>query len=244
MTGSVLWKANSASSDWSDRAVLLRVVERVVALGMIGDVSWIRPDPDVARQPFALAAGPDLPGRLSSAIGGGPVQFEAGGSAPGPWELFWNTGEFDASNDSLRGINTLWLLFDRSQIAERARADALLAAFLELNRPDDTDYAVIHSYDHWADFADVHYERPITIASLFRGVFGANFLGPHQLAEFDRSRLAGLTAPMIRWLDARGLAFTATTDLTTADGPATEAEMLRLTAFFRGALRDDSICRR
>lgn len=243
MTGSMLWKANSALSDWRNGEPLARVLERALALGLIGDVSWIKSDADSERQPFALAGDADLPARLLSKIGNNACYFEAGGQRPPPWRLSWNTGDVDLATGSLNGLNALWWMFDRAHLADPAGADAVLAAFLELNLPEDTDHAVLHPYEHWADFADVHYQTSITVAPLFNGVFAANFLGPHHLAEFDRDRLAGLVAPIVQWSDSRGLAFTATTDLATADSPTTEREMLRLTAFFREALRGDSIYR-
>lgn len=242
MTGSMLWKANSVLSDWRNGEPLTRVLERALALDLIGDVSWIKSYDDRERQPFALAGDADLPARLLSKFGNDACHFQVGGEQPPFWRLAWNTGNFDLAR--VDGLNVLSLIFDRTALADPARADDVLAAFLELNRPEDTDYAALHPYEHWFSFADAHYRPPITIAPLFKGVFAANFLGPDQLAEFDRDQLAGLVAPTIQWSDSRGLAFTATTDLATADSPTTESEMLRLTAFFRGALRRDSVYRR
>ena len=147
---------------------------------------------------------------------------------------------FDAAEGWVDGLNTLWFTFDRSRIRDRSQSDALLEAFFIVHHPRDSEFAVLHPYAHWSSFAGQHYDIPVTINLQFRGVFWANFLGPGHLDEFDAKKLLDLDAHVVRWVDSNGLFVIATPDLASADAPDWEAELLRLTACFRKALRPDS----
>lgn len=227
-TSRVLWKANTTRHDWCDGGPLRSVVAAAARLGVIG-----RADSD----PFAsISAGDALADAILAvaATQGRTAEVNVTGSDPAPWELFWNVYPFDTGRGWVDGFNTLWLTFDRSVIRD---SDALLDAFFTAHTPDDTEYAVLHPYDHWSDFADLHYRIPVTINLTFRGVFWANFLGPGHVEEFDRARLRDLDAHEVRWIDERGLFVVATPDLVSADAPQSEPILLRLTQRFRKAHR-------
>ncbi len=238
----VLWKANSSRHDWREGAPLVRLLAAAGRLGLTGAVSWIRPDADRDPEPAAIPAGPGLPERLRAAARprGGIIDFAAGGEDPAPWEVFWNVYRYDAQEAAVSGINTLWLTFERQRVGGSERSRQLLAEFFDLHRPEDTEYAVLHPYDHWIDLADLHYEVPVTITPMFQGAFWANFLGLGHLGEFDLDRLAGFASHEVRWLERDGVFFVTAPDLDRADGAEAEAEMLRVTELFRQALRPDS----
>jgi hypothetical protein len=101
---------------------------------------------------------------------------------------------------------------ESSRLAGWRAAAALLDAFVVVHTPDDTEYAVIHPYDHWSDFAGIHYERAVTIGPMFRGMFWATDLGPGHLDEFDATKLQDLDAHRVEWWDDRALLIVATAD--------------------------------
>lgn len=209
----VLWKANSSRHDWRDGEPLRRLIDAASRLGLIGRTEKIEDE---------LAAA---------------TEITFSGDDPAPWEIFWNVHPFDAEEGWVDGLNTLWLTFDRSRVTD---SGALLEAFYAVHTPADAEYAVIHPYDHWADFADRHYQIPVTINLSFRGVFWANFLGPGHIEEFDPEKLRDLEAHEVRWVDEKGLFVIATPDLASADAPASEPILLALTERFREALRPQS----
>lgn len=211
--GNVLWKANSSRHDWRGGAPLRRLVDAAARLGLIGSPERIEDEPGKAAE----------------------VTFA--GDDPAPWEIFWNVYPFDAGEGWVDGLNTLWFTFDRSLVPD---SGALLESFFAVHAPEDTEYAVIHPYDHWSDFADANYQVPVTINLSFRGVFWANFLGPGHVEEFDAEKLRGLDAHEVRWLDDKGLFVIATPDLASADAPSSEPVLIRLTERFRSALRPQS----
>ena len=124
----------------------------------------------------------------------------------------------------------------RALVSDPSQSQALLNAFMDLHTPKNTEYAVIHPYQHWVDFADQHYETPVTITPMFKGVFWANFLGSGHLQEFDSDAIKGLTTVETIWLDSEGLFFVTAPTIKDSDKPKTEQEMLRLTDHFRTAL--------
>ena len=209
----VLWKANSSRHDWRGGAPLRRLVEAGARLGLIGSPERIVDEPGTAAE----------------------VTFA--GDDPAPWEIFWNVYPFDVEEGWVDGLNTLWFTFDRSRVPD---SGSLLESFFAAHTPDDTEYAVIHPYDHWSEFADAHYQIPVTINLAFKGVFWANFVGPGHVEEFDPEKLRDLEAHEVRWIDGKGLFVVATPDLASADAPAAEPVLLRLTERFRAALRPQS----
>lgn len=241
----VLWKASSSRHDWRDGEPLRRLAEAAVRLGLIAPPAWIRPRPDAEREPRVAGTGGELVEAVAAAGRGGRVEITVGGDAPAPWELFWDLHPFSTDEGYVDGLNTVWLTFDRARVPGRRESDALRDAFLAVHRPEETEYAVLHPYAHWSRFADEHYSPPVTLNLMFKGVFWANFLGPGHLGEFDLARLADLSAALVRWVpedggDREGLFVIATPDLATADAPASEAELLRLTRQFAAALKPDS----
>jgi hypothetical protein len=238
----VLWKANASRSDWRSGEPLRRLVGAAARLGLLGRPQRIEPEPAEPEKLLRAQPGDELAAAILAAARaqGRTAELTLSGDDPAPWELFWNVYPFDAEEDWVDGLNTLWLTFDRSRVPDRAASDALLAAFFAVHSAADTEYAVLHPYDHWSVFDDRHYGVPVTINLMFKGVFWANFLGPGHLEEFDPARLADLDAYEVRWLDAKGLFVVATPDLASADAPASEPVLLRLTQRFRRALRPDS----
>jgi hypothetical protein len=137
-------------------------------------------------------------------------------------------------------MNTLWFTFALSRVEQGRGSQGLIDGFLAAHAAADTEYAVIHPYDHWSAFEDRHYRVPVTINLMFRGVFWANFLGHGHIEEFDLTKLQDLDAHLVRPVDGRGLFVVATPDVTSVDTPESEAVLLRLTQRFREALRADS----
>lgn len=242
MSEKILWRSNTGWHDWRYGAPLYRLLAEATRLGLIGRANRVEPakaDP----APLLLAQSGE---ELAKAILAMPptrrdiTEILVAGSDPAPWELYWNVYPFDAESGELDGFNTLWLTFDRSRVSDREASEALREAFMTACSATDTEYAMIHPYTHWSDFADKYYEVPVTINLQFKGVFWANFLGPGHLNEFDRAKLADLDAHQARWVDGNGLFVIATPDLASADAPDSEGELLRLTQRFRDALRPDS----
>ena len=239
-TGKVLWKANSSRHDWRDGALLCRLIAHAQSLGLIGAVTWVQCAEAAERAPITLPPGPQLADQLLAMAepADGVVEISAGGDEPAPWEIFWNTYPVDPEY-GLVGLNTLWFTFDRSGVPDRPRSDRLLEAFMAAHTPADTEPALIHPYEHWSDFAGQHYQVPVTIAPMFRGVYWANYLGGGHLEAFDLQRLADLHCQQVHWQGRVGLIFVTAAELVAADSPAAEAEMLRLNGYFRQALRPD-----
>lgn len=240
--GSVLWRATTSRHDWRGGAPLTRLLEAAAALQLFGAPGEAR----VVRGRVGNLVG-KAPEALASAIlaakpdRSGVVEIHLRGEAPAAWELSWNVYSFDAGSGWVDGMNSLWFRFDRSRVVGRGASDALLTAFLSVEDSVDTEYAVLHPYEHWSSFADPDYDTaPITNGLQFKGVFWANFLGPGHLDEFDLAQLRRLEAHSLRWLDERGLFVIAAPDLDAADTPEAEAELVRLTQAFRAALRPDS----
>ena len=240
-TERVLWKANSGRRDWREGAPLRRLLGHAHALGLLSAVTWVKRSEAAEPVPTALQAGPDLADWLLAQAepDEGVVELSAGGIDPAPWRVFWNACRFD-SEHGVMGLNTLWFTFDRSRVADRLQSDRLLEAFMVAHTPSDTEYAVIHPYDHWSDFAEAHYRAPVTITPMFRGVYWANYLGGRHLEQFDLQRLADLRCQQLRWLDRTGLFFVTAPELSAADSRPAEAEMLRLSDYFQQALRPES----
>lgn len=238
----VLWKANASRSDWQDGEPLRRLVGAAARLGLIGRPTRIQPEPEDPEGLLSARPGDELAEAILAAAAsqGRVAELTLAGDDPAPWELFWNVYPFDREEGWVDGLNTLWLTFDRSRVPNRSESDALLKAFFAVQTADDTEYAVLHPYAHWSDFADRHYDVPVTINLTFRGVFWANFLGPGHIEEFDATRLKNLNAYEVRWLDSNGLFVVATPDLASADAPTSEPVLLSLTQHFRDALRPDS----
>lgn len=240
-TERVLWKANSGWHDWREGAPLRRLIGSAHSLGLLSAVTWVKRSEAAEPAQTTLQAGPDLADWLLAQAEPteGVVEVSAGGIDPAPWRVFWKTYRFDPEF-GLKGLNTVWFTFDRSHVAGRLQSDRLLEAFMVAHTPSDTEYAVIHPYDHWSDFAEAHYRAPVTIAPMFRGVYWANYLGDGHLEDFDLQRLADLRCHRVRWLDRAGLFFVTAPELSAADSRPAEAEMLRLSDCFRQALRPES----
>ena len=238
----MIWKANSSRHDWRGGEPLRRLVSVAAHLGLIGRAQRVEPELPAKERLLAARPGDELASALlaASADQGRVAELTVAGGDPAPWELFWNVYPFDREEGWVDGLNTLWLTFDRSHVPGRRDSDALLDGFFAAHTPEETEYAVIHPYDHWSDFADRCYEDPVTINLTFKGVFWANFLGPGHIEEFDPIRLRDLDAREVRWLDHKGLFVVATPDLASADAPSSEPVLLRLTENFRDALRPQS----
>ena len=238
----VLWKANASRSDWQDGEPLRRLVGAAARLGLLGRPQRIDPEPEDPGKLRSAEPGGELADAILAAgrAQGRVAELTLAGDDPAPWELFWNVYPFDREEGWVDGMNTLWFTFDRSRIPGRRESDALLAGFHEAHSPTDTEYAVLHPYEHWVRFDDQHYTVPVTISLMFRGVFWANFFGPGHIEELDAARLKDLDAHEVKWLDGKGLFVVATPDLASADAPSSEPILLRLTERFRAALRADS----
>lgn len=242
MSERIFWSANSSRHDWRAGGPLHVLVTAAARLGLIGRPQRLENDYPHKERLLAAQPGEELVAAmlLSASAQGRATEIAIAGDDPAPWWLFWNTYPFDANSGWVDGLNNLSLTFDRSRIAGRAGSDALAAAFLSAHTPADTEYAFIHPYVHWAGFSHANYGNPVTINISFRGVFWANFLGPGHLDEFDVRLLQDLDAHRVEWVDNKGLFVIATPDLASADAPASEPVLIRLTERFRAALRPDS----
>lgn len=242
----VLWKANSSRSDWRGGEPLRRLLSAAARLELIGRPARIEPEPKDSRRLKDAKPGGELAEAILAVASKQKkaAELTVGGDDPAPWELFWNVYPFDAEEGYVDGLNTLWLTFDRSRVPGRKESDALRDAFFAAHDAEDTEYAVLHPYRHWRDFDDRHYGVPVTINLMFRGVFWANFLGPGHIEKFDSERLQDLDAHEVRWIDGKGLFVIATPDLASADAPASEPVLLRLTQHFREARRSGSKAKR
>src|SRR6185369_5661118 len=238
----VLWKANASRSDWQDGEPLRRLAAAAARLGLVGRPRHIDPPPKDPRKIENAKPGDELADAILAAARsqGRTAELTLSCDDPAPWELFWYVHPFDRKEGWVDGLNTHWLTFDRSRVPNRRASDALLEAFFAVHSAADTEYAVLHPYAHWSRFDDQHYQVPVTINLMFRGVFWANFLGPGHIEEFDAAHLKDLDAHEVRWLDHKGLFVIATPDLAAADAPASEPVLLRLTQRFRDALRPGS----
>jgi hypothetical protein len=238
----ITWKGASGVHDWSDGRLFTGVVERAGDLGLVGPATWVQVgwegDPEKHRieSPNQL-----VPSFLSSAATGDEMAFwKAGGEAPVPWSVTMVVCPFDDSIQGVRGLNVISLDFDRSLVATPRRSRELTDAFTSVHTPEDTEYAFVHPTDHFERFGSEHYEVPVTIGPMFRGVLWANFFGPGHLDQFDWEEVAELSAYWTKWVDRRGLFLLTTPDVNRVEEPASEAELLRLTKLFRAALREDS----
>ena len=236
--GKVLWKANSSRSDWRNGAILQRLVGAVSELNLIGQATRVEPVSKGSENLLKTVGGAELAdAMLEHAMTlGKAAEFTVSGSDPAPWEIFWNTYPFDKEEGWVDGLNTLWFTFSRTQIPTRTESDNLLNAFFSVHQPEDTEYAVLHPFQHWSDFSDLHYRIPVTINLMFRGVFWANFLGRGHIEEFDSARLNALNSFKARWVGKDGLFVIASSDLSMADAPNSEPTLLSLTQSFRDAL--------
>jgi hypothetical protein len=242
MSDKIIWKAATSRHDWKEGHALRRLLRVALSLGLVGPVSWLEAAGAGKKSSVALAANEDLGDTLLSKAPPrrGTIELSAGGSTPAPWEIFWHCSPYEREEGYVSGLNTLWLSFERSRVADRHQSDRLLRAFMELHAPDDTEYALIHPAEHWSHFAELHYERPVTIGPMFQGALWANFLGYGHLNEFDLSKLRSLSTQHVQWVGDRGLFVITAPELAEADAPSTEPELLRLTKIFREALRADS----
>jgi hypothetical protein len=136
-------------------------------------------------------------------------------------------------------MNALQLRFDASALGAE-ELEGLVDAFFELHTPANTEYAVLHPYDHWVRFADQAYDNPVTIGPMFQGVFWTNFLGPGHIEEFDREKLADLPAYRVEWVPGPALRLVVHRDPRDCAKPEVEARYLELTERFRSALRPES----
>lgn len=242
MPDRITWKGTSSVHDWRDGRFFSSLVERAGDLGLIGPATWGQVGWEGDPEEYRIESPEQLvPNLLSSVAFGDEMAFwKAGGEAPRPWSVTLAASPFEEGIQAVRGLNVISLDFDRSLVATPPRSRELADAFTSVHSPENTEYAFIHPANHFDDLGEEHYEVPVTIGPMFRGVLWATFLGPGHLDQFDRDRLAALSAYRTEWVDRRGLFLLTAPDINQVEEPAAEAELLRLTELFRAALREDS----
>ncbi|HYR11070.1 MAG TPA: hypothetical protein VEQ60_25035 [Longimicrobium sp.] len=236
--GKMLWRACSSRHDWTDGALFAQVLAAAGRLGVIGPATAVKVGWDERPVPGTFEVH-GMGERLLAAAGrSDPLVIDATGTSPS-WSVFFAAWPYDRADRSVEGMNALELRFDASGLG-REQLDALADAFFAVHTPQNTEYAVLHPYEHWRDFGESAYERPVTIGPMFRGVYWASFLGPGHADQFDRERLQGLPVHRMEWIDGPGLRLVANPDPRDCADPPVEALYRELTAAFRAALRPDS----
>jgi hypothetical protein len=234
----MLWRACSSRHDWTDGALFREVMAAAGRLGVIGPATAVKVGWEERQVPGPFA--PEGMGeRLLAAAGrSNPLVIDAAGTSPA-WSVFFAAWPYDRADRSVEGMNALELRFDASGL-DLEQLGALAGTFFSVHTPRNTEYAVLHPYEHWQDFGESAYEVPVTIAPMFQGVFWANFLGPGHADQFDRERLEGLPAHRLEWIDGLGVRLVANPDPRDCADPQVEALYRELTAAFRAALRPES----
>jgi hypothetical protein len=236
--GTMLWRASSSRHDWTDGAVFAKVLAAAGRLGVIGPATAVKVGWEERPVPGTFELDGMGERLLAAALPFGPLVVDAAGTSPS-WSVFFAAWPYDRANPAAAGINAVQLRFDASGLG-REQLDALADAFFAVHAPENTEYAVLHPYDHWLDFAESAYERPVTTAPLFQGVYWTNFLGHGHAEHFQRERLEGLPAHRLEWIDGPGLRLVANPDPRDCADPQVEALYRELTAAFRQAVRPGS----
>jgi hypothetical protein len=233
----ILWRTASSFHDWNDLAFPRRLLDRAQALGLIGAPEWIKRGVEGEKEPAKLRTAGELVEQLvKPKRGEAPGRYlEAGGNSPVAWTVKLNVAQL-GPDQKPKMPNNLWLFFDRRALSVALASKGLADAFLELNTPRDSEYALIHPYQHWLDFSHEHYAIPVTMGLMFKGVVWGNFLGPGHLGEFDLERLEKLPADRVQWIGKEGLFAITTPNVLSATEKAAEAAMLRLNQRFQEAL--------
>lgn len=242
MDNRILWKANTSFHDWNDGQLLRTLLERTTDMGLSGPVTWLTPGIRGTTHKIKLQRAAELLDHLPEPLPDEPPHryLEAGGEQPQPWSVKISVAPFDEKEEKPQSMSSVWLFFDRQAISTPSRSQELFQAFCSIHGPDNTEYALIHPYQHWLDFADRYYQLPVTIGPMFKGMFWANFWGPGHLNEFDLAKLHGISAYEMLWVDNSGLFLRVAESIDEVEQPATEAELIRLTERFRDALRPAS----
>ncbi len=240
MTNEILWRASSTQHPWNDGHFLRQLLAQAQDLGLVGPVTWRQRGIKGKSEKINLPTPELLLTQLPEPRSNEPAAayLEAGGDAPQPWTLKLSIAQLDPQSGELLAPNMAWLFFEG--VSTPADSAKLARAFCQLHTPENTEYAFIHPHQHWMDLGSSRYRKAITTGSMFRGVHWANFLGPGHLNEFDLKKLSTLSAYQVQWIANQGLFVIAGPNVLDAQKPSGEKELVRLTEFFRQALRADS----
>jgi hypothetical protein len=238
----ILWKVNTSLHDWNDGHFMHDFLKQATTIHLLGPVTWRKLGIHGTSQELLLEHATDLLDKLPTPLPDEPPHsyLEAGGEQPWPWSVKISIAPFDEKEKKPRSMSSVWLFFSREAISTVARSQELFQAFCTIHTPENTEYALIHPYQHWLDFANQYYKLPVTIGPMFKGVFWANFLGPGHLNEFDLQKLSAIPASMLTWIGDKGLFLRVTENILDADTPTTTAKYIQLTKIFHDALNKDT----
>ena len=242
MDNQILWKANTSFHDWNDGHFIHKLLKQVTDMGLSGQVTWLKAGIRGIPQKIILSSSTELLDHLAEPLPDEPPHryLEAGGEQPWSWSVKISIAPFEKEEPPPQRMSSVWLFFDRQTVSTQSRSQELFQAFRAIHDPDNTEYALIHPYQHWLDFANRYYQLPVTIGPMFKGMFWANFWGPGHLTEFDLKKLHGLSAYEINWVDDTGLFLRVAKSIIEVEKPTAEEELLRLTKAFSDAKRTDS----
>lgn len=235
----LFWTALTRFHDWSDKGFARHMIERATEAGAIGELEWISTKPGEKR-PAKIDHRSGIPefviGRAKPQRKSKIISFDAGGTKPFEWKLSLHLPPFLPDAKRVWGFGTIAIETSRELFSGAERSGHLIDAFLATHTPDNTEYACIHPYARLQAMRDTVYRNAVTVTPMFAGVYWANFLGPGHIDQFDRDKLADLSAYKLEWRGARGLFIIMSPDIADADSAAVESSMQRMTGIFRSAL--------
>lgn len=242
MTNQILWKTNTTIHDWKDGDFVGNLLDRATQMGLLGSVSWLKAGIKGERLEKHLEKPSVLIENLPEPLPDEPANsyLEAGGEQPFPWTVKLSISPFEEKRNKVKTLSTAWVFFDKQAVSSIKGTQELIKAFTEVHNPGNTEYALIHPYQHWLDLADQYYRIPVTIGSMFKGIFWANFLGPGHLNEFDLEKLADISAYRTKWIEDQGLFLISSPSILEAEENLPETECILLTKLFRDAVRLES----
>lgn len=242
MAEQILWKANTTFHDWSDGKFIHQLLDQAIDLGLLGAATWRKIGIRGETEAIAPQNIHELTSHLPTPLPDEPPHsyLELGGDRPSPWVVKLSISPWDEEENLPTTMSSIWLFFAKKSLATASHSQKLFDAFCQIHHPDNTEYACIHPYQHWLDFANQHYQPPVTIGPMFKGVFWANFLGTGHLGEFDLEKLANIANLETKWINNQGLFFKAKGNILDIANSSHEAELKQLTKIFRDAIRLDS----
>ena len=151
------------------------------------------------------------------------IGFALRGSRPFDWEIRISFGIG----------SMLFFFFEDTLIKTQNKQVELLKHFKEIHNADNTEFAFIHPKAHYHYLEDDLYRSPITIQSMFEGVYWANFIGPGHLESFDQQKIMAMNAYKTEWFKNNTCLFLqGIEDISNVHKKTVEKELMRLTKLF------------